>query len=1620
MKKSASKYSFTVILVLFVIITALLCVTGVAFAEDGEQSEAVTVDNGIPVIYINIDESRGSIEDMMESPDHNDYCYGTIDIDVPENFHYSDFPDVDLTSIKGLEMSIRGRGNSTWTRADKKPFKIKLENKTDLFGLGKNKHWVLVANALDPSLLKDRVTAWLADQMDFGFTPRGVPVDLVMTGQEFGSKYLGSYYFSENVRVDDNRLEIQELEETDTELPKISGGYLIQNSAQVRIGSPDKFETSRGVGWATHTPSFDPEDQVTGPTLSETEGGTEAEDAFNDRDSDEKYQNLLQTEGLHPQQEYIQKYIQDFEDILFDGSTKYRDLMDVESTAKYWLINSVSLNHDAYRTGSTYLYKDRDPEDGSVAKLYWGPVWDFDFAWYYDLSYSGFTTEGKTLEHQWLYPLFCDKSEGGFVQELHDQWPAMKDALKQLSEDGGIIDQYYEETKKSAKEDFIVNNPDIDPKDVDQYFDYRAITEQFKAWINNRVDWVDENFNDLDNFVHEVNYYADGQLFFSSFIIDGREIEGPEDIPEKEGYVFLGWVDENGNEVNPRTEVFEDMIITAKFVSEDEAIMADDIVFKKNNDLARFFPFAHAYQIQYTILPTDAQERSVTWTSSDEELATVSNDGVITFNQPDEEDYEVTITATLKNGRTRDFTLQVTSGDMVYPESISPEEEVIAMNMERQKALSIVTEPSTSKIDEYIYSSDDENVVTIDENGVLTAVAPGTATVHVTAICYAEEEIRLEAAATVYVSELPLVEMYIDESQGTIEDMNNSPDHVDHCYGTMRIDVPEGFTYSDTPDGTKVESLDEIGLDIRGRGNTSWLADKKPYKIKLDKKTKVLGMKKNKHWVLLANAFDKTLIKDRITAWLGNQLGFDFTPTGYPVELVMNGKYLGSYYLSENVRVDDNRIEIDELTEKDIDPLTITGGYLLQHPLQTRDGSPDRFITTHGCEWATHTPTFDVGYDDDAYENAEQQKYIQGFMQDIEDALYGENFTNDKGQHYLDLMDVDSAAKYWLMNEIALNGDAYGTGSTYVYKPRDVDENTISKLYWGPLWDFDYAWYYESEYDVIRLAGQWTPAMMYDTNPGGFVDTIKKWWSVMKPALTDLAKDGGVIDKYYEETRASAEIDKVVNPEDQGAIYDGEEFNYLKAIKSLKSWILHRTLWFDDNISMLDNYIHKTRYFVDGELYSSDYTIHGQTPAGAYDHPVIEGQVFSYWTDENGDRIDLEMPVTEDMDFYAVYIPEDEATHGQDIALRTTSDMAVFYENAYNYYHLDFMVLPTDAQDTNVEWTSSDESIATIENSGRVDIYAPGTVTFTGTLKYGKTRTFTLIITDGEPVYPEAMYPETDTVYLMEGEESPLTFITDPSPAIIGPMTLMSDDWYVVEPDYSGFIIARGSGMTQINAIMDIMNDQWDLINSLHSSVTVIVSPDEETENANRLIHELPDELKAADESKVKAARKAYEALDEYQKSCVSTILLAQLDLSEAKVATAIAEEELAKAKADKEEAEKKLAEAQAAQKKAELALKKAQAKNRTVSGLKVTSKNRRIIIKYKKNSKATGYQIQYKLKSAKKYKYLTKGTKKTKYTTKKFKKGKVYKVRVRTYNKIDGKKYYGRWSKVKTVKIKN
>lgn len=239
------------------------------------------------------------------------------------------------------------------------------------------------------------------------------------------------------------------------------------------------------------------------------------------------------------------------------------------------------------------------------------------------------------------------------------------------------------------------------------------------------------------------------------------------------------------------------------------------------------------------------------------------------------------------------------------------------------------------------------------------------------------------------------------------------------------------------------ETTEELNMitEIRGRGNSTWNAPKKPYRIKLDEKTKLLNNNaKDKSWVLLANYKDKSLIRNAVAFKISEMINMTFSPSARFVDLVMNGNYAGNYLLTDQINVDKHRVPVEKQDSGVTGLPAISGGYLLEI-----DGFANEswwFRTSKGLPVT-------IKYPDDDKISMEQYNYIHNFTQRFEDALFSANFS-DPVKGYRSLVDETSLINWYIACELTGNPDSFW--STYLYKFYNND-----KFFFGPLWDFDIA-----------------------------------------------------------------------------------------------------------------------------------------------------------------------------------------------------------------------------------------------------------------------------------------------------------------------------------------------------------------------------------------------------------------------------------------------------------------------------------------------------------------------------------------------------------------------------------
>lgn len=241
-------------------------------------------------------------------------------------------------------------------------------------------------------------------------------------------------------------------------------------------------------------------------------------------------------------------------------------------------------------------------------------------------------------------------------------------------------------------------------------------------------------------------------------------------------------------------------------------------------------------------------------------------------------------------------------------------------------------------------------------------------------------------------------------------------------------------------------SLEEMNCGFRLRGNSTSNFPKKPLAIKLASKTEVLGMKKHKRWCLLANWIDRSLMRNGVAFDIADKVraafsgtdapGLPWQPHGKSVELVLNGVHVGNYFLCEQIKIDENRLAIQDCYEdvqKDGTPTTDNCGYLLE------------FDDNYDEVYKFRTSYYNLPCQSKDELNTAIWNYVKNWVQDIENKLHDKNYTAA-----YEKLDINSVIDYWIVQELTMNNEYRHPKSVYMYK------DGTGKLCAGPVWDFDY------------------------------------------------------------------------------------------------------------------------------------------------------------------------------------------------------------------------------------------------------------------------------------------------------------------------------------------------------------------------------------------------------------------------------------------------------------------------------------------------------------------------------------------------------------------------------------
>lgn len=388
--------------------------------------------------------------------------------------------------------------------------------------------------------------------------------------------------------------------------------------------------------------------------------------------------------------------------------------------------------------------------------------------------------------------------------------------------------------------------------------------------------------------------------------------------------------------------------------------------------------------------------------------------------------------------------------------------------------------------------------------------------------------------------------------------------------------------------------MEEAACGFRLRGNTTQEYPKKPFAIKLASKAQVLGMPKHKRWVLLANWMDRTMLRNAVAFEMAHQAeaalpdGLAWNPHGYSVELVMNGRHVGNYYLCEQIKIDGDRVNIrdcyEDVLEDNPNPTAEDCGYLLEF-----DDNYDevrKFRTSH-----RYLPCM---FKDEVPDNSVYLNYVQGKVQGIEDNLVNGNYA----AAYNDL-DINSVIDYFYMQELIMNSEYKHPKSIYMY----IDGP--GKLTAGPIWDFDwqtfalsenvdkltqkyygpsgdcrgrFEWFYSDskvwsldwDFDLVYKQDRpymWYPLLFKDEN---FRTVAQERWAKLYPALLTIMPR---IDELAEQNRVSETFNSAMWPlipyhqaEKSPSFNGDEDMTFDEAIASMKQAYSERLNWMNTNI----------------------------------------------------------------------------------------------------------------------------------------------------------------------------------------------------------------------------------------------------------------------------------------------------------------------------------------------------------------------------------------------------------------------------------------------------------------------
>lgn len=411
--------------------------------------------------------------------------------------------------------------------------------------------------------------------------------------------------------------------------------------------------------------------------------------------------------------------------------------------------------------------------------------------------------------------------------------------------------------------------------------------------------------------------------------------------------------------------------------------------------------------------------------------------------------------------------------------------------------------------------------------------------------------------------------------------------------GTLTKDMGYMATTIEVVDPTdSSHNLLDTGSQIKVRGNSTAWGAKRPYNIKLSGKTNVLGMGKGKKWCLLANMFDKSLMRNKLMFDFTHDIGLDYVADTKMVDVWFNGTYVGCYLLTEPVEANTNRVEID----------ADNGDFLFERERERYEDGAVYFNTPrYGLRFTSGDPE---EYTDEQYAR------LMSLLKQAEDAIA----TNDY-ETIAKYLDIDSFVDFYITLEYFKNADADYSSTRFYFKD--------GILYAGPPWDFDLSCgncssdYYD--YNNLGTTGNSyenfyvSSALWYQylLKNAQFIEKVRSRYIELQPQIVNLYQDNELgtnrIDQLLDECGVSFAANwKVWSESSQDSSIERiPEATFAENVAYLRNWLRLRNEW------MLNTIQNKMPFLTPDDLVDGVYTFENSQKLLTADGAAVKADVAS-------------------------------------------------------------------------------------------------------------------------------------------------------------------------------------------------------------------------------------------------------------------------------------------------------------------------------------------------------------------------------------------------------------------------